>query len=101
MNMSIIILIAGMGIATYVPRMLPFILFRGKTIPAFWQRVLANIPYATLGALIFPGILYIRDDIWYGLVSGASGVALGILGFNIIFVVLGSVGVLMICLSFT
>ena len=94
MSVSIFILILGMGIATYLPRMLPFWLFKEGSLPPFWMRVLENIPYATLGALIFPGVLYIQENIWVGLVGGVSAVVISLLGANVIVVVLGSIAVL-------
>ena len=94
MSATILILIIGMGIATYLPRMLPFWLFKEDGLPLFWNRVLMNIPYATLGALIFPGVLYIQENIWAGLVGGMSAVVIALLGANVIIVVLGSITVL-------
>lgn len=83
-----------MGLVTYIPRMLPFVLFKGKELPPFIQGVLKNVPYATLGALIFPGILLIQKDIWYGALGAAAAFAAAFLGANVIIVVLGSIAVL-------
>jgi branched-subunit amino acid transport protein len=94
MSSQIIMMIIGMAAVTYIPRMLPFVLFRGKELPAFWQGVLRNVPYATLGALIFPGILFIQEDIWYGLLGAAAAFLAAYLGANVIVVVLGSIAVL-------
>lgn len=94
MKTDIIWMIIGMGIVTYIPRMLPFVLFKGKELPSFVQGVLRNVPYATLGALIFPGILFIQDDMLYGLVGAASACIAAFLGANVIVVVLGSIAVL-------
>lgn len=94
MNKEIIWMIIGMGIVTYLPRMLPFILFKGKELPPFLQGVLKNVPYATLGALIFPGVLLIQEDIWYGLLGAATAFLLAFMGVNVIVVVLGSITVL-------
>ncbi|MFB6465248.1 AzlD domain-containing protein [Cytobacillus sp. Hz8] len=94
MSDRIIWMIIGMGIVTYLPRMLPFVLFKGKELPTFLQGVLKNVPYATLGALIFPGVLFIQEDIWYGLLGAAAAFLLAFLGVNVIVVVLGSIAVL-------
>jgi branched-subunit amino acid transport protein len=94
MSSQIIMMIIGMAAVTYIPRMLPFVLFRGKELPAFLQGVLKNVPYATLGALIFPGILFIQEDIWYGLLGAAAAFLAAYLGANVIVVVLGSIAVL-------
>ncbi len=91
---TILFMIIGMGLVTYIPRMLPFVLFKGKEMPPFLQGVLKNIPYATLGALIFPGILLIQEDIMFGVVGALAAVTLAFIGANVIFVVLGSIAVL-------
>jgi branched-subunit amino acid transport protein len=94
MSKEIIIMILGMAIVTYIPRMLPFVMFRGKELPPFLQGVLKNVPYATLGALIFPAILFIQEDIWYGLIGAAAAFIVAFMGANVIVVVIGSISVL-------
>ncbi|PLT33816.1 AzlD domain-containing protein [Bacillus sp. V5-8f] len=94
MNSEIFWMIIGMGIATYIPRLLPFVLFKGKEMPPFLQGVLKNIPFATLGALIFPGILFIQDDLSFGLLGAAAAFLIAYLGANVIVVVLGAIAVL-------
>jgi branched-subunit amino acid transport protein len=95
MKTEIIWMIIGMGLVTYIPRMMPFVLFKGKEIPPFMQGVLKNVPYATLGALIFPAIIFIqKDDIWYGVLGAAAAFIAALLGANVIVVVLGSITVL-------
>jgi branched-subunit amino acid transport protein len=93
-NNPIIWMIIGMGVVTYIPRLLPFVLFQGKEMPPFLQGVLKNIPYATLGALIFPGILFIQDDMKFGLLGAAAAFLIAFLGANVILVVLGAIAVL-------
>lgn len=94
MQSEIMWMIIGMGVVTYIPRMLPFVLFRGKELPEFLQGILKNVPYATLGALIFPGIFFIQEDIWYGILGAAIAFGIALLGANVIVVVLGSIAVL-------
>ncbi len=94
MKSEILWMIVGMGLVTYIPRMLPFVLFKGKELPAFLQGILKNVPYATLGALIFPGILFIQDDLWYGVLGAAAAFIAAFLGANVIIVVIGSITVL-------
>ncbi|WP_413302194.1 AzlD domain-containing protein [Bacillus sp. 1P10SD] len=95
MKSEIIWMIIGMGLVTYIPRMLPFVLFKGKELPPFVQGVLKNVPYATLGALIFPAILFIQNgDFWYGALGAAAAFLAAFLGANVIVVVLGSIAVL-------
>jgi branched-subunit amino acid transport protein len=95
MKSEILWMIIGMGLVTYIPRMLPFVLFKGVELPPFIQGVLKNVPYATLGALIFPAIILIqKGDIWYGLLGAATAFIAAFLGANVIVVVLGSIAVL-------
>lgn len=94
MKSEILWMIVGMGLVTYIPRMLPFVLFKGKELHTFLQGILKNVPYATLGALIFPGILFIQDDLWYGILGAAAAFIAAFLGANVIIVVIGSIAVL-------
>ncbi|SFA45171.1 Branched-chain amino acid transport protein [Parageobacillus thermantarcticus] len=94
MNSTIIWMIIGMGLVTYIPRMLPLVVFQRVKLPAFWQGVLKNVPYATLGALIIPGIFFINDDVWFGILGLISAFVAAWLGANVIIVVLVSVIVL-------
>ncbi|MED3623063.1 AzlD domain-containing protein [Neobacillus thermocopriae] len=95
MRSDVFWMIIGMAIVTYLPRMLPFVLLKGKELPPFIQGVLRNVPYATLGALIFPAILFIKDDdIWYGVLGAGAAFLVSYLGANVIFVVIGSIAVL-------
>ena len=88
-------MILAMGAVTYLPRMLPFVLFNTKEMPAFAERVLRNIPYAALGALIFPGVLFIKEgNLLYGAAGAAAAIALSALGLNIMIVIIGSIAVL-------
>lgn len=47
-----------MALVTYLIRMLPFTLFNKKIKSTFVKSFLFYIPYAVLGAMTFPGILY-------------------------------------------
>lgn len=94
MDSKLLLLILGMGLVTYFPRMLPFFVFRGKELPRFVQGVLKNVPYATLGALIFPGVLFIKEDIKYGIVGAATAFLLALAGGNIFVVIIGAIAVL-------
>ncbi|MEW9501644.1 AzlD domain-containing protein [Jeotgalibacillus marinus] len=99
MNTTMVLLIVGMAVVTYIPRVLPLTILEGKEPPPFLQEVLRNIPFAVLGALIFPGILLIREgDIWFGLVGAFAAFALATVGANVMVVVIGSIAVLSVYL---
>lgn len=93
---NVIWMIIGMGLVTYIPRMLPFVAFEGGRFPSFLQGVLKNVPYAILGSLIFPGILFIHDELWFGLLGALIAFGLSYIGANVIIVVIGAI----LCLSF-
>jgi len=94
MHSTIVWMIIGMGMVTYIPRMLPLVVLQRVKLPPFWQGVLKNVPSATLGALIVPGIFFIHEDIWFGIIGFISAFVAAWLGANVIFVVLVSVAVL-------
>ncbi|MGD7009082.1 AzlD domain-containing protein [Metabacillus sp. 84] len=91
MNESMILLILAMGIVTYIPRVVPFLVFRGSVLPVFWQNVLKNVPYAILGALIVPAVFMTEGGFAFGAAGAAAAFAAAYLGWNVIFVVLCSI----------
>ncbi len=95
--------IIGMGAVTYIPRMLPLVILKEELIPVFLQNVLRNVPFAVLGALIFPGIFFINSGSIYqmdwsgflfGLIGAAAAFTASYFGWNIVLVVLSSIIVL-------
>lgn len=100
MSPMILFIIAGMAIVTYIPRMLPLVFFNANKIPEKWQAILRNVPYAALGALIFPGILTVNENIWFGIIGGTVAIIFSYLGANLIVVVLSSIAVLTIFSTF-
>ncbi|WP_017726882.1 AzlD domain-containing protein [Halalkalibacterium ligniniphilum] len=91
MNMTMLFIIAGMAVVTYIPRMLPLIFLNTNSFPAWLQAVLRNVPYAALGALIFPGILTVHENIWFGIIGGGVAILVAYFGANLIIVVLSSI----------
>jgi branched-subunit amino acid transport protein len=96
---NIMLIIAGMAVVTYIPRMLPFIFMDKIIIPPLVQRILRNVPYAMLGALIFPGILNVSEDIYFGIIGAGTAFLLAFIGLDVIIVVLSTIVVLSIYLS--
>lgn len=94
MNNTIVWMIIGMGVVTYLPRMLPLVLLGRIQLPPFWQGVLKNVPYAALGALIIPDVFFIQEDILFGVIGFAAAAIAAWLGANVIIVVLAAVAVL-------
>lgn len=84
-------MIIGMGLVTYIPRMLPLVVFNSVKLPPFLQNVLKNVPFAILGALIIPGVFTINEDIWFGIIGAGVAFIVAYLGANVIVVVLSSI----------
>jgi len=55
--MSLVYLVLLMALVTYLPRMLPLVLLQNITLPKYIKCLMSYIPYAALGALVFPGVL--------------------------------------------
>ncbi len=86
--------IFGMAIVTYIPRVIPLTFLDGRELPGAIQQILRNIPYAVLGALIFPAIFFIQENIWFGIVGAIAAFGIALTGANVILVVIGSIAVL-------
>jgi branched-subunit amino acid transport protein len=56
-RMNIWLVILGMMVATYIPRLIPLITLTDRPLPPFFRRFLQFIPYTALGALIIPGVM--------------------------------------------
>ncbi|HJV46477.1 MAG TPA: AzlD domain-containing protein [Bacillota bacterium] len=87
------LLILGMGLVTYLPRLLPMVLLQNIKLNPFLNRFLGFIPFAALGALIFPGVLdSTGDSSSSSAIAGALvSVVLSIFRINIMFVVMGGI----------
>lgn len=64
-----------MAIVTYIPRMLPMVLVKSKIKSKFIKSFLFYVPYAVLGAMIFPGVLYSTGSIG----SASAGLIVAVL----------------------
>lgn len=90
--MTVLFIILGMSIATMLPRLIPVLIIERLKIKGWLNRWLQAVPYAALGALIFPGILYVEESALHiGLIGGVVATILAYLNLNVIFVVIGAV----------
>lgn len=86
------LLIIGMSLATMIPRIIPSFLMDKLQFRPWVNRWLNAIPYAALGALIFPGILsVVPEEPIVGIIGGAVAIILSFLGLNVVLVVLGAI----------
>lgn len=98
---SYFLLILGMAIVTYIPRLIPFTLVSEKQMNPALKRFLSYIPYTTLGALIIPDVFSSIPNhpmaAWGGIMTA---LLLSWWKENIIFSVLASVGVTYIMIQY-
>jgi branched-subunit amino acid transport protein len=88
----IFIIIIGMSLATMIPRIIPAYIVDKLHFRDWVNRWLNAIPYAALGALIFPGILTVQPDQPHiGLIGGLVAIVLAYFGLNVILVVIGAI----------
>ena len=73
--MSVYVYIAVMAILTYLIRMIPLTLVRGKIRNRFIRSFLYYVPYACLMAMTFPAVFHGE----YPLIAAAAGVAVALL----------------------
>lgn len=101
LNKNIYIIIFGMSIVTYIPRLLPFYMLDNNRLSKKFQTFLSYIPYAALGALIFPGVLSAVDG---QIIPSIIGILFSIIYAyykgGIVVPVLGSIGVVYLFLMF-
>jgi branched-subunit amino acid transport protein len=85
--------ILGMTLATYLPRLAPFLLGPRLSIPDAVARWLEFFPFAVLGALIVPGILTATPEPrWLGAATGLFAAALSLVTRNVTLVVVAAIG---------
>ena len=91
---NLLLIFVGMAAVTYLPRMLPFVIFSDLDFVPFTKKVLKNLRYAILGGLIFPGIFMVSEDPLFGVTGGAVAFILAYLGADPVFVVIGTIGLM-------
>ena len=91
-SFPILLMIIGMGVVTYIPRMLPLLALKTENWSPWAKRMLSRVPYAVLGALIFPGILGAHDQASFALIAGGLAIVLAYIGMPLIVVVGGAIG---------
>jgi branched-subunit amino acid transport protein len=84
--------IIGMSIVTMLPRLIPVFIVDKAKYPDWVNRWLDAIPYAALGALIFPGIMtVIPDKPLIGILGGIVAIIISFFEVNVILSVLGAI----------
>ncbi len=92
MNNNVLLVIAGMALVTYIPRVLPFHLFSKMDLSKRMMLFLKCIPYSALGALIIPDAFRAIEGNSTASIAGAvTAVLLTYLFENMILTVMGSI----------
>jgi branched-subunit amino acid transport protein len=86
-----ILLIFTMGLVTYIPRLIPMVFLNGVKLPPRLKTFLDFIPFAALGALIFPGVLSSTGDTASALLGLAVVIVLSLAKLNVMIVVAGGI----------
>jgi len=80
-----------MMMVTAPSRILPIFLLGDRKLPPFLEAFLGCIPYAALGALIFPDVLYASGDIKSSAAGALAALVLSWLGRDLLIVLLGGI----------
>lgn len=77
MRSEILVLIIGMGLVTFIPRLLPSLFIEKMRFPARFEKFLRLIPYTAMAALVFPSLFAVDSaNIWIGIAGGAAAALL-------------------------
>ena len=84
---SYLIVMAGV---TYLIRMLPLTVFRKEIKSVFVKSFLHYVPYAVLGAMTFPDVLYSTGSLWTALAGLVIAVVMAWRGRSLLAVAIGA-----------
>lgn len=72
LRLDVLLLLVGMLLATYIPRMLPAVFVERFSFGGKLEKLLKLIPYTAMAALVFPGAVFV-DPVypWIGVVGVA------------------------------
>jgi len=87
----IIIAVILMAIVTYIPRVLPMVFVKKRLSSRFLRSFLYYVPYAALGAMTFPGILYSTGNISSALIGMSVALVLSYYEKGLLEVAVGAI----------
>ena len=79
-----------MAAVTYMIRMLPLTVFRKEIKSRFVRSFLHYVPYAVLGAMTFPDVLYATGSLWTALCGLIVAVVMAWRGRSLLSVAIGA-----------
>ena len=78
--MNIPLLILGMALVTYLPRLIPSLILDKVGFGKRFEKFISLIPYTAMAALIFPGVIGVDEKLWIiGVAGAAVAVALSLI----------------------
>lgn len=80
-----------MALVTYLPRVLPFAIFRREIKSKYIKSFLRYVPYAVLGAMTFPDILYSTGAIETAVCGTIVALILAYFERSLVIVALGAI----------
>ena len=75
---------------TYLIRMLPLTVFRKEIKSVFVRSFLHYVPYAVLGAMTFPDVMYSTGNLWTALVGLVVAIVMAWRGRSLLTVAIGA-----------
>jgi len=88
---NLILIVIGMAIVTYIPRLLPFVFINNLKENSFTKRFMKLIPYTALSALIFPSIITATNSTLSAMIGGIVAIILSYMEFNVVVVIISSI----------
>jgi branched-subunit amino acid transport protein len=103
--MSIWLIILGMLLVTYLPRLLPLTVLREEVLPNWARQGLYYVPIAVLSAIaaigFLPGEGWLRYTVDARLLAGVAAIGLAWWTRNAILTIAGGMGVLLLLQQFS
>ncbi len=97
MNEKLLPYIAVMALVTYLIRMIPLTLVKGKINSSFVKSFIYYVPYAVLSAMTIPAIFYSTPELLPSIIGFAVGIAVALFCNSLIVVALSTCGSVLVC----
>lgn len=91
MRIEVLMIILGMGIVTFLPRLLPVFLVEKIKLSKKMEKFLYLIPFTAMISLIFPKIIFVDSNRYIGVIGGVVAVFLSWKKFPIAVVIIGAI----------
>lgn len=86
-----------MAVVTYITRVLPIVIVKSKLKSKFLRSFLYYVPFAVLGAMTFPGILYSTSFLYSAAIGLGTALILAYFELDLMKVAVTTIFVVYIC----